>query len=96
MLAAGLPDEAYEMDLLGSPAAYKGTDAYVNLVDLLGCALEFRTNAYERLLQRQPNLLDVQSCQVSLPDVVAMLKRFGNEVIEVVQQYFPNCQKLFG
>ena len=96
MLAAGLPDEAYEMDLLGAPTAYKGTDAYVNLADLLGYALELRASPYEKVLQRAPNLLDMQDCQISLPDVVATLKRFSNEVLEVVREYFPECEKLIG
>ena len=41
MLAAGLPDEAYAVDVLARPAAYVGTEAYTNLMDLLSHAAEF-------------------------------------------------------
>jgi 7-cyano-7-deazaguanine synthase in queuosine biosynthesis len=94
MLAAGLPDEAAEIDLLASPSAYRGTDAYVNLVDLLGYVAGLRSRDELQLLLQTPALLDLQPYGVSVPDVVAVLKRFGDEVAGVVEARFPAAARL--
>ncbi len=95
LLAAGLPDEVAEIDLLASPSTYRGTDAYVNLIDLLGYAAGLRSRGEVQLLLETPALLDLQGYGVSVPDVVAVLKRFGDEVAAVVQEHFPECARLF-
>ena len=94
MLAAGLPDEVAEMDLFGSPSTYRGTDAYVNLIDLLGYVAGLRSRSELQLLLETPALLDLQGYGVSVPDVVAVLKRFGDEVADVVDKHFPEAARL--
>jgi 7-cyano-7-deazaguanine synthase in queuosine biosynthesis len=94
MLAAGLPDEVAELDLLGSPSTFRGTDAYVNLVDLLGYVAGLRSRTELQLLLEMPALLDLQAHGVSVPDVVAVLKRFGDEVADVVHTHFPEAARL--
>jgi hypothetical protein len=39
-------------------------------------------------------LLDMHAYGVSVPDVVAMLKRFAREVSAVVEQHFPASARL--
>ena len=94
MLAAGLPDEAYEMDLLGRPQDYQGTDAYVNLVDLLSYAVYLMDRSPLEIIMSAPRLLDMQAYNVSVPDIVDMLKRFAEEVRQVVSTYFPRAEAL--
>jgi 7-cyano-7-deazaguanine synthase in queuosine biosynthesis len=94
MLAAGLPDEAYELDLLGRPEEYRGTDAYVNLVDLLGYVAHLADCSREQLVLEAPGLLDLGAHGVSVPDIVAMLKRFAAEVTAVVEKHFPAAARL--
>ena len=91
MLAAGLPDEAYEVDVLGRPASHIGTDAYANLVDLLSQCAEFLRRDDLELLTLWPELLDLQSTAVSLPDVLAMYRRYAAEVEAVVGHHFPEA-----
>ncbi len=94
MLAAGMPDEAYEMDVLGRPQDYQGTDAYVNLVDLLSYAMYLLERSPVEILMGAPRLLDLQAYKVSVPDVVEMLKRFAEEVRQVVEEHFPQSAAL--
>lgn len=94
MLAAGLPDEAYEMDLLAQPEQYRGTDAYINVVDLLSYVAELQRWSEVDLLLRCPALLDLAAHQVSVPDIVSMLKRFAGEVAEAVLERFPAAARL--
>ena len=94
MLAAGLPDEAYELDVLGRPADYVGTDAYANLVDLLSLCSEFGRCSDLGLLQMSPELLDCAAAGVSLPEALGMYRRFAAEVHDVVHEHFPAAAKL--
>ena len=94
MLAAGLPDEAYEMDVLGRPQDYQGTDPYVNLVDLLSYAVYLLERSPVEILMSAPRLLDMQAYNVSVPDIVDMLKRFAEEVRRVVEEHFPQSAAL--
>jgi len=94
MLAAGLPDEVYEMDLLRQPQQYRGTDAYTNLVDFLRQAATIRSKSDVELLLEFPGLLDLQTWGVSLPDVVTMLRRHSDEVYHVATTHFPALAKL--
>jgi 7-cyano-7-deazaguanine synthase in queuosine biosynthesis len=94
MLAAGLPDEAYEIDVFSSPDDYRGTDAYVNLVDLLSYVACLLAYSEVDLLLQAPALLDMHAYGVSVPDAVAMLKRFAREVSAVVEQHFPASARL--
>ncbi len=94
MLAAGLPDEAYEVDVLRHPARYVGTEAYTNLVDLLGQCAEFLRRDDLELLALWPELLDLQAAAVSLTDVLAMYRRYAAEVQGVVEAHFPEAAAL--
>ena len=89
MLAAGLPDEAYEVDVLGHPGRYIGTDAYANLVDLLGLCARYRTLSDAALLQASPELLDLAAAGMTIPEVIALYRRFAEEVAGVVAEHFP-------
>ena len=94
MLAAGLPDEAYELNVLGDPDSARGTDAYANLVDLLGLCTDFLTQSDSTLLARSPELLDAAACGVSLREALSLYRRFGREVRHVVHGHFPAAAKL--
>ncbi len=94
MLAAGLPDEAYEVDVLARPEDYRGTDAYVNLVDLLSYVGRLSAGSAVELVLDAPALLDLQAFNVSVPDTVMMLKRFAAEVSAVVEGYFPASARM--
>lgn len=94
MLAAGLPDEAYEVDVLARPSACVGTDAYANLVDILGQCAEFLRRDELELLSLWPELLDLQAAAVSLTDVLAMYRRYATEVQSVVETHFPEAAAL--
>lgn len=94
MLYGGLPDEAYMIDVLAEPGSYVGTDAYGNLVDLLGHAQQMVTLNDAEMLVAQPDLLELHMAGVSVPDVMAMLRRHGEQVREVVQQHFPQAAAL--
>jgi len=95
MLAAGLPDEAYEIDVLAEPQRYRGTEAYANLVDLLGLSGEYLARPDAELLKLSPELVDCASYGVSLTDALAMYRRFAQEVHSVVQAHFPQAAQLF-
>lgn len=94
MLAAGLPDEAYALDLLATPQRYVGTDAYTNLVDLLSQVADFLRRDDGELLALWPELLDLQATPVSLADVLAMYRRYAAEVQGVVEAHFPAAADL--
>jgi 7-cyano-7-deazaguanine synthase in queuosine biosynthesis len=94
MLAAGLPDEAYQADLLGHPSDYVGTEGYGNLMDLLGLCNDFMHSSDLELLQRLPELLEMQSSTGGLADTLAMYRRFATEVQQVVRDHFPVLQPL--
>jgi hypothetical protein len=89
MLAAGLPDEAYEVDVLGDPSRYVGTDAYANMVDLLGLCARYRALGDAALLQASPELLDLAATGLTIPEVIALYRRFAGEVGDVVAEHFP-------
>lgn len=94
MLAAGLPDEAYQMDLLDKPGEYRGTDAYTNLVDLLSQARIFAGSSETEMLMRWPELLDAAAAGESAASIADMLQRYGREVMDVVSSHFPDAAKL--
>jgi hypothetical protein len=89
MLAAGLPDEAYEIDLLADPEVYRGTEAYDNLIDLLTQAVRVSSGTDEQLLVQWPQLLDLASAGVSVEDALAMYRRYAEEVWRVTREHFP-------
>jgi hypothetical protein len=89
MLAAGLPDEAYEMDVLNRPADYVGTDGYANLMDVLGQALNFSKRDDGELLFSYPELLDLPAVGISIPDTIGMYRRHAQQVLVVVNEHFP-------
>lgn len=94
LLAAGLPDEAYEMDVLAEPEAYRGTDAYTNLVDMLNQTGRIRRATDTELIMNWPELLDLASADVSATDVIAMYRRYADEVWSVVSEHFPATARL--
>ncbi len=94
MLAAGLPDEAYMMDLLGDPLAHSGTDAFTNLVDLLTQVSTVLTHTDEELLMEYPRLLDLATSGVAVEEVLGMLRRFAGEVKQVLTTDFPAAASL--
>lgn len=89
MLTAGLPDEAYEMDMLNRPRDYVGTDGYSNLMDLLGQASDFAGDDDSQLLFSYPELLDLPSGGVSIRETIRMYRRHAEQVLAVVDQHFP-------
>ena len=94
MLAAGLPDEAYMMDLLGDPLPHAGTDAFTNLVDLLNHTTAVRKSSDEELLQKYPRLLDLAAAGILVTEVIAMLRRHATEVHDVITTHFPPSARL--
>ncbi len=94
MLASGLPDEAYEMDILTDPEAYRGTDAYGNLIDLLTQAVTIRQHSDAELLMEWPQLLDLATVGVSVTDILAMYRRHAEELWRVVHEHFPAAARL--
>ena len=88
MLAAGLPDEAYMMDILGDPLAHGGTDAFTNLVDLLTQVSTVLTHTDEELLMEYPRLLDLAMSGVAVEEVLGMLRRYAGEVKQVLSTDF--------
>ena len=94
LLAAGLPDEAYETDPLACPDDYRGTDAYGNVMDLLSQAVYMRSATDAQLLMHWPQLLDLPTVGVSIEDALATYRRFADEVWETVHQHFPESARL--
>jgi len=88
MRAAGMPDEAYMMDILGDPLAHSGTDAFTNLVALLTQASTVLTHTDEELLMEYPRLLDLAMSGVDVEEVLGMLRRFASEVKQVLNTDF--------
>ena len=96
MLAAGLPDEAYEADLLGEPLRYRGSDGFANLMDMLSQAAAIRQRGDVEMLLEFPALLDSQAWGVSVPDLVTMLRRYSDEIHTVAGTHFPEMARLLG
>ncbi len=94
MAWAGLPAEAYMIDLLASPRSYVGTDAWGNLVDLLRNARQTAASTDLELLTTHPGLLSLQGPGLNLPDVVAMLRRNAEQTLTVVRDHFPEAARL--
>ena len=94
MRAAGLPDEAYMMDILSDPLAHSGTDAFTNLVALLTQVATVLTHTDEELLLEYPRLLDLAMSGVDVEEVLGMLRRFGGEVKQVLATDFPAAARL--
>lgn len=94
MTWAGLPEEAYMVDVLGSPRQYVGTDAYGNLVDLLRHARHIAESGDVEILSANPDLLALQSAGLSLPEVITMLRRHAEQTLTVVRRYFPEAARL--
>lgn len=94
MLAAGLPDEAYEIDILARPDDYPGIDAYANLVDMLGQTAELLRSNNQELLQSRPELLDLPAVGVDVLEVLSMYRTYASAVEQVVRQHFPTAARL--
>lgn len=96
LLAAGLPDEVYTVDVLAHPQTLVGTDAYRNLVDLLAWVGRVLSTPETRLLLEFPSLLEVAAGSVPVLDVVRALRRQATEIFEIVQHSFPEAARLMG
>lgn len=94
MAWAGLPEEAHMIDLLGEPQAYVGTAAWGNLVDLLRHARQIEETGDVEVLGANPSLLLLQTAGLSLPDVIAMLRRHADQTLTVVRQRYPRAAAL--
>ncbi|MGD9497666.1 MAG: hypothetical protein AB7Y46_15300, partial [Armatimonadota bacterium] len=73
---------------------YVGTDAYGNLVDLLRHARQIEECSDVEMLTRQPDLLALQAAGLSIPEVLAMLRRHAEQTLSVVRQHFPAAARL--
>ena len=94
MLAAGLPDEAYMLDILGDPLPHGGTDAFTNLVDLLSQVSTVLTKSDDDLLMEYPRLLDLAAAGGHIEQIIAMLRRLAGEVQRSITIHFPASASL--
>ena len=95
LLAAGLADEAYMIDVLATPQEHRGTDAYGNLVDLITQAATLLGRTDLDILLEFPQLLDLEVADVSVQDTLRALKRHAAEVYRILREYFPASAALF-
>ncbi len=91
---AGLPEEAYMIQLLEKPCDYVGTHAYGNLMDLLRQIRRFSTQTDAELLASQPGLLSLQETGVDFAEVIAMFRRHAEQSMSVVQRRYPAAADL--
>jgi 7-cyano-7-deazaguanine synthase in queuosine biosynthesis len=96
MLAAGLPDEAYMIDILADPLAHRDSDAFANLMELLMLAADFRMGDDDMLLLHYPELVDGVAYGALAAEVANVYRRFADEVFAVVAQHFPATATLLG
>ncbi len=96
MLAAGLPDEAYMIDILADPLAHGDSDAFANLVELLMLAAHFAISDDDQLLLQYPELVDGVAYGAPVSEVIGVYRRFSDEVFSVVRQHFPATAELIG
>ncbi|MFQ5810604.1 MAG: 7-cyano-7-deazaguanine synthase, partial [Armatimonadota bacterium] len=96
MLAAGLPDEAYMIDILADPLAHRDSDAFANVMELLMLAADFSACDDDQLLMHYPEVVDGVTCGAPLAEVIGVYRRFADEVFEVVGQNFPATAALLG
>ncbi len=94
LLSAGLPDEAYMMDVLGTPEQFRGTDAYGNLMDLLTQSATLLSETDLSVLLSYPQLLDLEAAGVEVADVVRTLRRHAAEVLGVTRAHFPVAARI--
>ncbi|MFQ6131931.1 MAG: 7-cyano-7-deazaguanine synthase [Armatimonadota bacterium] len=94
VLAAGLPDEVYQLDLLADPLSHSGTDALANLVDLAAMAKDFAELDDEALLRTYPELLDGEDHGLSAPLVADLYRRFAAEFFHVLRDHFPAAARV--
>jgi 7-cyano-7-deazaguanine synthase in queuosine biosynthesis len=94
LLSAGMSDDAYMIDVLATPAQYRGTDAYGNLLDLVTQASALLSHTDLELLLHFPQLLDIDAAGLSVEDAIRTLKRHAAEVHDVVRSHFPACASL--
>lgn len=90
---AGLGDEATMQDILTEPLAYKHTEAFGNLVDILWLCAQVRGGTEAELICAFPALMDDKG---SIGDTISLLRRFGAEVESVLAQHFKAAWKLSG
>jgi 7-cyano-7-deazaguanine synthase in queuosine biosynthesis len=96
MLGAGLPDEAYMIDVLADPLAHRDSDAFANLMELLMLAADFRACDDDQLLMQYPEVVDGAPYGAPVTEVIGVYRRFGDEVFQVVEQNFPATAALLG
>jgi len=85
LLGTGLTAEAHMTELLADPRAHRGSDGFVNLMDLLLFAVDFATHDDADLMARRPDLLDA-------PDPAATIdtcRRHAREMLHLVRAQLP-------
>ncbi len=90
---AGVGDEATMQDILTEPLAYKNTEAFGNLVDILWLCAQVREGTETELISAFPALMDDTG---SIGDAIALLRRFGAEVESVLADHFKAARRLSG
>ncbi len=90
---AGVGDEATMQDILAEPLAYKHTEAFGNLVDILWLCAQVREGTKTDLVCAFPALVNDAG---GIGDTIALLRRFGAEVDSVLAQHFKAAWKLSG
>ena len=94
MLHAGLPDEAYMVDVLAEPARYAGTDAYGNLMDVLRSARDMLEGSDDEILVSRPGLVALEAAGISSREIILMFRRHAEQVRDVLACHFPQAAKL--
>jgi len=94
MLSAGLPNEAYMLDILADLLVHQDTDALANLTQLLMLATDLASCDEEQLLLRYPELVDGAAYGAPVSEVVGMYRRFAQEVIGIVEEHFHATARL--
>lgn len=94
MAWAGLPEEAYMLQLLENPGDYMGTDAYGHLMDLLRQIRQLSGQTDAELLASQPGLLSLHEAGVDFAEVIAMLRRYAEQSLSVLRDIYPRAAAL--
>ncbi len=94
MFHAGLPEEAYMVNVLAEPDKYIGTDTYGNLVDLLRNAREMLRGSETEILLARPELLGMEAAGVSAAEMIRMFHRHAEQLSSVLDAHFPRAARL--
>ena len=90
---AGIGDEVCLVDILADPMAHRDTDAFGNMSDLLTTAARLRETPTQELVVAFPALVEDTA---GVQDAVNLLRRFGEEIEDVLTRCFPAAWQLAG